>query len=136
MFNFFKKQKEVPSFNFITNHPKKDLYFYRIRKWDWLNKEEIFLPEKDSNDKIKMTTLDFWSQEMFLDADGQKTLEEYLVVLIDQFQENKMKIPADLDQFMIETLESLYNDLNAIAFSTKPVQLKIEIEKPLSKQSH
>ena len=31
-----------------------------------------------------MVTLDFWSQEMFLDANGQKTVTEYLTVLINQ----------------------------------------------------
>jgi hypothetical protein len=135
MFKFFKKEKEIPNFNFITTHPKKAFYFSRVKKWDWLNKEEIFLSEKDSNDKIKMTTLDFWSQEMFLDADGQKTVEEYLGVLIKQFQENKMKIPADLDEFMIGILDSLHDDLNAIVFSTSPIKLDPEFDKPLSNKT-
>jgi len=81
-----------------------------------------------------MVTLDFWSQEMFLDANGQKTVTEYLTVLINQFQESKMEIPGDLDEFMIETLESLNNDLNAIEFSNSPIKVAPEFENPLNKK--
>ncbi|MDW8849976.1 hypothetical protein SD960_07735 [Flavobacterium sp. MMLR14_040] len=82
-----------------------------------------------------MVTLDFWSQEMFLDANGQKTVTEYLTVLINQFQKNKMEIPTDLDAFMIETLESLNNDLNAIEFSNFPLKITPEFDNSLTEQS-
>ena len=134
MFNFFKKQKEIPNFSFINSYSKKDLYFSRIKKWDWLNHKHIFLADDNSEGKVKMVTLDFWSQEMFLDANGQKTVTEYLTVLINQFQESKMEIPADLDEFMIETLESLNNDLNAIEFSNSPIKVASEFENPLNKK--
>ena len=134
MFNFFKKQKEIPNFNFINSYSKKDLYFSRIKKWDWLNHKQIFLADNNSDGKVKMVTLDFWSQEMFLDLNGQKTVTEYLTVLINQFQESKMEIPVDLDEFMIETLESLNNDLNAIEFSNSPIKVAAEFENPLNKK--
>ncbi|CAD0008110.1 hypothetical protein [Flavobacterium chungangense] len=132
MFNLFKKQNEIPEFNIINKYSKKDMYFSRIRKWDWLNAEQIYISEKYSNEKVKMITLDYWSQEMFLDSDGQKTVSEYLQILINQFQKSKMKIPSDLDQFMIEILESLNTDLGAIEFSNKPITLRPEFEKPLT----
>lgn len=135
MFNFFRKQKEIPNFRIIKNYSKKDLYFSRSKKWDWLNDKQIFLADNDSYGKIKMVTLDFWSQEMFLDANGQKTVTEYLTVLINQFQKNKMEIPTDLDAFMIETLESLNIDLNAIQFSDFPLKIAAEFDNSLTEQS-
>jgi len=135
MFNFFRKQKEIPNFSIINSYQKKDLYFSRSKKWDWLNDKQIFLADNDSYGKIKMVTLDFWSQEMFLDANGQKTVTEYLTVLINQFQKNKMEIPTDLDAFMIETLESLNNDLNAIEFSDFPLKITPEFDNSLTEQS-
>jgi hypothetical protein len=135
MFNFFRKQKEIPNFSIINSYQKKDLYFSRSKKWDWLNDKQIFLADNDSYGKIKMVTLDFWSQEMFLDANGQKTVTEYLTVLINQFQKNKMEIPNDLDAFMIETLESLNNDLNAIEFSDFPLKITPEFDNSLTEQS-
>ena len=135
MFNFFRKQKEIPNFRIIKNYSKKDLYFSRSKKWDWLNDKQIFLADNDSYGKIKMVTLDFWSQEMFLDANGQKTVTEYLTVLMNQFQKNKMEIPTDLDAFMIETLESLNIDLNAIQFSDFPLKIAAEFDNSLTEQS-
>ncbi|OXB06175.1 hypothetical protein [Flavobacterium pectinovorum] len=135
MFNFFRKQNEIPNFSIIKNYSKKDLYFSRSKKWDWLNDKQIFLADNDSYGKIKMVTLDFWSQEMFLDANGQKTMTEYLTILINQFQKNKMEIPTDLDTFMIETLESLNNDLNAIEFSDFPIKIAPEFDNSLTEQS-
>ncbi|OIQ22181.1 MAG: hypothetical protein BM557_02055 [Flavobacterium sp. MedPE-SWcel] len=79
-----------------------------------------------------MTTMEYWYQEMFLDADGQKTISEYLDILIKQFEDSKMEIPIDLDKFMIETLLSLKNDLKAIEFSNSPIELKAEYKDPTS----
>lgn len=131
MFSFFKNRRELPKFDFIKSYPEKDKYFVRIKKWNWVNPEQISLLEKDSDGKIKMTTMDYWYQEMFLDADGQKTISEYLNVLIKQFQDSKMKIPTDLDSFMVETLLSLKTDLNAIEFMDSPTEIKTEFKNPI-----
>ena len=131
MFSFFKNRRELPEFDFIKSYPEKDKYFVRIKKWNWINSEQISLLEKDSNGKIKMTTMDYWYQEMFLDADGQKTISEYLSVLIKQFQDSKMEIPTDLDSFMVETLLSLKTDLNAIEFMDSPTEIKTEFKNPI-----
>lgn len=132
MFKFFKK-KRLPQFNFIKSYPEREKYFVRTKKWSWLNSEQVALLEKDFNGKIKMTTMDYWCQEMFLDADGQKTILEYLNVLTNQFRDSKMEIPSDLDRFMVETLLSLKTDLNAIEFIDKPTEIKIEFKAPIEK---
>ncbi|WP_405207111.1 hypothetical protein [Aquimarina sp. LLG6339-5] len=131
MFNFLKKKKDLPEFDFIKSYSEKGKYFARVKNWNWLNSEQISLMEKDSDGKIKMTTMDYWPQEMFLDADGQKTISEYLRVLIKQFKDSKMEIPPDLDKFMVETLLSLKNDLNAIEFSDSPIEIKAEYKNPV-----
>ena len=131
MFSFLKKKKDLPEFDFIKTFSEKEKYFVRVKKWNWLNSEQISLLEKDSDGKIKMTTMDYWPQEMFLDADGQKTILEYLNVLIKQFRDSKMKIPSDLDKFMVKTLLSLKTDLNAIEFSDSPTEIKVEYKNPI-----
>ncbi|WP_243472769.1 MULTISPECIES: hypothetical protein [Winogradskyella] len=131
MFSFLKKKRDLPEFDFIKSYSEKEKYFVRTKKWNWLNPEQIALLEKDSDGKIKMTTMDYWHQEMFLDADGQKTISEYLSVLINQFRDSKMEIPSDLDKFMVETLLSLKTDLNAIEFSKKPTEIKTEFRNPI-----
>jgi hypothetical protein len=131
MFSFFKKKKYLPEFDFIKSYSDKEKYFVRTKKWSWLNSEQITLLEKDSDGKIKMTTMEYWYQEMFLDADGQKTISEYLSVLINQFKDSKMEIPSDLDKFMVETLLSLKSDLKAIEFSNVPTEIETEYKNPI-----
>ncbi len=77
MLNFLRKKKDVPEFEFIKSYSEKNKYFVRTKKWNWLNAEQISLFEKDPYGKVSMVTLDYWHQEMFLDADGQKTIFEY-----------------------------------------------------------
>ncbi|MFK7000230.1 hypothetical protein [Flavobacterium oreochromis] len=131
MFSFLKKKINLPEFNFIKSYSEKDKYFVRVKKWNWINTNEICLFEKDFNGNIKTITLDYWFQEMFLDADGQKTISEYLYILVKQFRNSKMEIPKDLDKFMIETLVSLKTDLNAIEFCETPTEIKIEYKNPI-----
>ena len=131
MFNFLKKKNELPEFDFIKSYSDKGKYFVRTKKWNWLNPEQITLLEKDSDGKLKMTTMDFWHQEMFLDANGQKSISEYLGVLINQFKDSKMEIPSDLDRFMVETLLSLKTDLNAIEFMDSPTEIENEFKNPI-----
>ena len=75
--------------------------------------------------------MDYWLQEMFLDADGQKTILDYLGVLIKQFRDSKMEIPSDLDKFMVETLLSLKTELKAIEFSDSPTEIQTEYRNPI-----
>ena len=132
MFSFLKKKKDLPEFDFIKSYSERGKYFVRIKKWNWLDSAQITLLEKDSDGKVKMTTMEYWHQEMFLDADGQKTISEYLSVLIKQFRDSKMEIPSDLDKFMVETLLSLKTDLNAIEFTDSPTEIETEFKNPIN----
>lgn len=130
----FNKRKTIPEFDFIKSYPHKNAYFSRSKKWNWLNSEQISLVEKEENGKIKMTTMEYWSQEMFLDANGKTAIADYLTILIKQFQDNNMEIPDDLDIFMTETLWSLKTELKAIEFTDIPIELKEEFENPIKEK--
>lgn len=127
----FSKKHQVPHFEFIVSYPHKDKYFSRTKKWSWINSKQISLIEKDDKGKIKATTMEYWPQEMFLDANGQITISDYLKVLIKQFQDNNMEIPNDLDVFMTETLWNLKTELKAIEFTDSPVELKPAFKDPI-----
>ncbi|UTW61524.1 hypothetical protein KFE98_16120 [bacterium SCSIO 12741] len=81
-----------------------------------------------------MTTLEFWSQEMFLDATGKTKIIDYLSILIKQFQDSGMDVPPDLDKFLIETLESMEKDLGIVKFVVKETNLESRYDKPISEQ--
>lgn len=130
----FNKKQTIPEFEFIKSYLHKDKYFSRVKKWNWLNSEHISLIEKNDEGKIKMTTLEYWPQEMFLDANGQLTIADYLNVLIKQFQDSNMEIPNDLDVFMTETLWSLKTELKAIEFTETPIELKAELKNPIKEK--
>nr|WP_294927429.1 hypothetical protein [uncultured Flavobacterium sp.] len=93
-----------------------------------MNPEQIAIWEKDVDGKMKMNTMDYWLQEMFLDADGQKTILDYFDVLIKQFRDSEMEIPSDLDKFMVETLLSLKTELKAIKLVIHLLKLKLNTE--------
>ena len=133
MFSFFKKKENLPDFNFIESYSEKEKYFVRIKQWSQLSSEHIALWEKQIDGKIKMTTMEYWHQEMFLDADGQTTISDYLTILVKQFRDSKMEVPSDLDKFMIETLLNLKTDLKAIEFHNSPVEIKPEFKHPTEK---
>jgi len=135
MFSLFKKKSIiVPEFKEISNYENKNKYFIRIKKWDWLNSDEIVIYEKDEKSKITTHTVDFWYQEIFLDAKGDYTVKEYLGILANQFIQDKKKIPEDLDVMLIEYLDSLEKELKCIEFLIGPKELDYEFKEPLSKQ--
>ncbi|MEP0263367.1 hypothetical protein [Dokdonia sp.] len=99
-----------------------------------MNSEQISLIEKDENGTIKITTMEYWPQEMFLDANGKTSIADYLTILIKQFQDSNMEIPDDLDVFMTETLWSLKTELKAIEFTDIPIELKEEFKNPIKEK--
>ncbi|CAL2101238.1 conserved protein of unknown function [Tenacibaculum sp. 190130A14a] len=131
--NIFKKNYTIPEFSRIKSYKNKDKYFIRTQKWDWLNNEQIHVIQK-TDGNIKMITMDYWYQEIFLDADGQKTIKENLNRMVQQFIESKMEVPNDLDEMLIQTLDELENELNIIQLIDQKTELKREFELPLSKQ--
>ncbi|MEW7279004.1 hypothetical protein ABW636_10455 [Aquimarina sp. 2201CG1-2-11] len=78
--------------------------------------------------------MDYWYQEIFLDADGQKTIKENLDNMVKQFIDSKMEIPSELDEMLIEILDELENELKIVQLVDQKTELKVEFKLPLSKQ--
>ncbi|WP_432411250.1 hypothetical protein [Rasiella sp. SM2506] len=83
-----------------------------------------------------MTPVAYRQQGIFLEVLKQKTISEYLVSSVKQFENTSIEIPSDLGLFMLETLLSLKNDLNAIGFGTSPVEIKPAYKNPVALENN
>ena len=123
MFGIFKNKKEHPAFDTLNNFNKKDFYFIRVTPWDWLNKEIITVFDPHNS---RVFTLDAWPQYIFIAANGQMTVQEYVYYMADKY---KGKIPDELDQTIIDELLTLI-DYRVIEFSDHKQRPKPEFELP------
>lgn len=130
MFGLFKrKQKELPSFQYLESYPNKDKYFVRTLQWDWLDDKMIHLFD---NKAPRMITMDEWPQQIYLDADGQKTINDYVLWMANQFKRGQ--IPEALDKNMIGVIENLIEDGEMIQLKNEKTALPYYLDSPKSKQ--
>ncbi|MDT3403122.1 hypothetical protein [Mucilaginibacter terrae] len=130
--NLFKKDSP-PDLSYLESYINKDKYFVRTAPWDWLTHNEIYVAGKiDGNPS--MITMDFWPQELFLDADGQKTIKQLMPIIFKQLTNSKMKIPANTCEYIIGELERLVNELHIVEFRIEKVNLDPKLALPMSKQ--
>lgn len=130
MFGFFKRKPQRKlSFEFLETYPNKDKYFVRTLQWDWLNEKMIHIFD---NKSPRVITMNEWPQQIFLDADGQKTIAEYVVWMANQFEPEIL--PATLDEDMIKMIEDLIEDGGIIELKEKMTELPYYINNPKSKQ--
>ncbi|EHQ30444.1 hypothetical protein [Mucilaginibacter paludis] len=135
MFNKFLKGKHNVIVNeFLLTYSNKDKYFIRTKPWDWLSKKEIYVMSKIDG-KPTMITMDFWAQEIFLDADGQITVSEMINVACNQYLKSKTPIPEKLDFVLIQELEHMITQLKIIEFRDQITQLPQNINLPISQQA-
>jgi hypothetical protein len=128
MFEFFKKKPVVhPSFNYIKNHPLRDKYFVRLLCWDWLDDKMIHLFD---NKAPRFITMDEWPQEIFLAADGQKTIEEYIYWMANLYLPNP--IPSSLDKDIISVIEGMIKDGDYIGIRDNKTSLPYYLAQPNS----
>lgn len=126
---FFSRKKKVPDFQQIKTYPNREKYFARIKRWTWLDEERIYVMSKTESGQVRMITLDFWPQEIYLDATGDVMIKDFLNVLVKQYQDSDMQVPDELDLMMIENLEIL-KDEGLIVFSDDPIAVEEEILNP------
>lgn len=135
--NMFKKLfgKKVisPQLDYLSTYVNKDKFFVRIAPWDWLNKKEIYVAFK-IDDKPAMITMDFWPQEIFLDANGQITVAELISIACEQFIKSNIEIPKNVDEYLINELEKLVNKLQIVEFRDNKEALTEKVDIPMSKQ--
>src|SRR6478735_4170099 len=102
MFGLFKK-RELPPFEELKKSDIKDKYFIRLAQWDWLNENTINVTD---NKTPRVITMDPWPQLVFLEANGQKTVHDFVYELASKYGK-KETIPTDLDSTIIQIINIL-----------------------------
>jgi hypothetical protein len=116
-------------FSKLESSEYKDKYFYRTEKWDWLDREMIFVVDSKSP---RMITMDYWPQRIFLEAEGKLTVSEFIYFIASKYP--KTQIPKNLDSELIEELINLVKEEKIIAFSDTPVILDATILNPVTEK--
>lgn len=124
LFDFFSKNefKYVPS-EYFLNHYLKDMYFYRTMPFSKMNDGNIVAYDPNAP---RVITFDPWPQQIFLNATGQITVEQYLNNTANLYCNN---VPELLDKFIIDEFERLISK-NFINVSKYPVELDANILLP------
>lgn len=91
---FKRKKRQMPPFNDLNNSPLRGKYFIRLAPWDWLNQEMIHVFDLNSP---RVITLDPWVQLVYLEADGQKTVPEFVYQIASGYGRNEV-IPHEIRQ--------------------------------------
>lgn len=116
MINPFKRTKKRPSFETLDGFAQKDAYFVRTASWYPMGNGLITVLDPH---QPRMLTMDPWPQIVFLEADGQKTVAEFIDHMARKYTG---AIPAALDRTIIEELLKLID--------YKIVQLSAEKRRP------
>ena len=102
MFNLFKKkQKQLPRFEILQSSEYRDKYFVRVAQWDWLDKEHITVTDPVGP---RLFTLDARPQLVFIAANGQMTVTEYIHFMAGKYSG---EAPGILGQRVINQIETL-----------------------------
>lgn len=104
MFNLFKSNKKLPPFPALKKFPQRDLYFLRAASWMWTSESQIIAIDQHAP---RIITMDPWPQLIFVAAEGQKTIEEYVYSMAEQYIG---KVPAKLDETIINEIQTLLNE--------------------------
>ena len=127
MFNLFKKKEIIPpDFNGLKNSPIKDKYFRRTARWWWMDKQTVCV--KDPN-APRMITMDTFPQTVFLHAEGEQTVEEFILEFANAYR--KGKIPPHLDLGVIEAITEQLEPLGLIELVDEPSTLADEYLHPM-----
>ncbi len=130
MFGLFKKKERVlPPFNDLRNSDIKDKYFFRLAQWDWLDKSMIHVKD---NQRTRMITMDPWPQLIYLEAEGQKTIYDFIYYMVSQYAKDET-IPDDIDKEILEIIDVLMKD-GLIGLSSESRKLPYYLDLPISKQ--
>lgn len=130
MFGLFKKKPKVyPPFETLQRVTIKDKYFVRLAQWDWLNDEMIHVFD---NHVPRIITMDPWPQIIYLEADGKKTISEFVYQMADQYGKNEI-IPAELDVMILDLIQDHINE-NLVDLVDVPRELPKHLALPKREQ--
>lgn len=131
MFNIFKKKEnELPEFEELSRSKNKDMYFARAATWDWFNNELINVVDRM---QPRVITMDPWPQEIFLEADGQQTISQFVFTMAGKYGRGT-PIPKELDKTILSGISQLIN-LNIITLSREKRELPYYLDKPIKEQN-
>ena len=102
-FKFLKKEKPVPRFELLESSGIRNRYFIRTASWRKLDKQHVVVTDPHGP---RLITLDPWPQIVFLAADGQLTVTEYIHQLATQYSG---EIPLLLDKTVLDEIDTLLN---------------------------
>ncbi len=124
MFRLFKSDKKYPPFAALNSYAYKGSYFVRCAPWLWVGNYATAFAIKD--DKPTMITMDPWPQSIFLAANGQMTVSEYVYFTASQYSGD---IPELLDAIIVQELDKLIG-LKIVELSLIQTDPKPEHDKP------
>jgi len=104
MFKLFKTNKKLPPFAVLKAFPDKDKYFRRIASWVESGDYGIIVTDPNAP---RIITMDPWPQLVFLAADGQRTIEQYIYYMAGQYTG---KVPDKLDETIIHEIGTLQQE--------------------------
>lgn len=104
-------------------------YFYRSEEWDWITKEMIHVIDSKSPRTI---TMDYWPQRIFLAGDGQTTVSDFIHEVASKYAQTQ--IPKNLDEAIINELQSLVHKEKIMMFSNSPQKLDTNLLLPRTEE--
>ena len=123
MFNLFKSNRKYPSFADLNAFSDKQKYFIRNAPWRPLDKDHISIMDPNGS---RIFTLDPWPELVFIAADGQKTIEQYIYHMADKYSG---QIPEALDKTILDEIQTLLG-YNLIKLSEKKQRPDKAFDKP------
>src|SRR4051794_16627742 len=106
--SLFKRKPRYPSFPVLQSYINKDAFFIRIASWRWLNSKMITVTDPNA---ARVLTMDAWPQLVFLAANGQMTVHEYVHYMAGKYSGD---IPANLDKTVTDELTKLSENYKII----------------------
>eukprot|EP01132_Coremiostelium_polycephalum_P018882 gene18882-22486_t len=111
---FQKKKVSMPVFESLEASTTKDMFFVRLKPWDWLTEKEIY--------------------QIYLFANGQVTVSEFIHSMAKRFLDWNNPVPENFDRILLEEFEALVNEVKIVEFTDLKSDLPLEIELPMSRQ--
>ena len=125
MFGLFKRKQNAPPFNELEGSSIKGKYFVRTCPWGWHDDKMIHVFDLNSP---RVITMDPWPQLIFLEADGQKTIEEFVHQTASTYGRGE-KIPEKLDSTILEVIASLLEN-KLIELQNDKTEMAENVKKP------
>ena len=104
MLKLFKFNKKLPAFDRLKSFDQRNQYFRRKASWSWVDTNTICVIDPN---RPRILTMDPWPQIVFLAANGQRTIEEYVFEVADRYTG---KIPDQLDETIIYQIQKLITE--------------------------